>query len=146
MRQETYGIEVDMWSVGCLLGELATSETLFDGSSETEQLFKIFSFLGRPSCYNSPSYKFFVSPYWSLISLSDAFNDPVKLMKQMLPERQKQYKKILQLKHVLGKEGVNLLSRLLDLNPETRISAQEALKHPFLCPCQPTLAYQPAHT
>lgn len=65
-------------------------------------------------------------------------------MKQMLPERQKQYRKILQLKHVLGREGLNLLSRLLDLDPETRISAQEALKHPFLCANQPLLTYQPA--
>ena len=38
----------------------------------------------------------------------------------------------MQLKFVLGREGLDLLSRLLDLNPSTRITAKEALKHPFL--------------
>jgi serine/threonine protein kinase len=31
-----------MWSVGCLLAELATCNELFAGDSEIEQLFKIF--------------------------------------------------------------------------------------------------------
>jgi serine/threonine protein kinase len=38
-----------MWSVGCIMAELATSNVLFDGDSEIEQFFKIFNFLGTPT-------------------------------------------------------------------------------------------------
>ena len=45
-----YSFEVDMWSIGCLLGEIAMGgEPLFNGESEIEQLFKIFKFTGSPS-------------------------------------------------------------------------------------------------
>lgn len=40
-----------MWSVGCVLAEIATFSVLFEGDSEIEQLFKIFSLLGTPSAY-----------------------------------------------------------------------------------------------
>lgn len=49
LRKAEYTQEIDMWSVGCLLAELATCNTLFDGDSEIEQIFKIFSLLGSPS-------------------------------------------------------------------------------------------------
>jgi cyclin-dependent kinase len=38
-----------MWAVGCLLGEMALGEALFNGESEIEQLFKIFKLTGTPS-------------------------------------------------------------------------------------------------
>jgi serine/threonine protein kinase len=48
-RKKMYSFEVDMWAVGCLLGELALGEPLFNGESEIEQLFKIFKLTGSPS-------------------------------------------------------------------------------------------------
>lgn len=48
LRKVNYSQEIDMWSVGCLMAEIASSQVLFDGDSEIEQLFKIFSFLGSP--------------------------------------------------------------------------------------------------
>ncbi|CAG8756698.1 2551_t:CDS:2, partial [Acaulospora morrowiae] len=44
-----YSTEVDMWSVGCIFGELLTSFALFPGESEIDQLFKIFWVLGTPN-------------------------------------------------------------------------------------------------
>jgi serine/threonine protein kinase len=38
----------------------------------------------------------------------------------------------MELKKVIGYEGLDLLQNLLDLNPNTRMSAEEALNHPFL--------------
>lgn len=35
-RKKMYSFEVDMWAAGCLLGELALGETLFNGESEIE--------------------------------------------------------------------------------------------------------------
>jgi serine/threonine protein kinase len=45
--------------------------------------------------------------------------------------REKSLRKIVKLHKVLGEEGTDLLERLLDLNPETRITASQALDHPF---------------
>ncbi len=36
LRKKSYSQEVDMWSVGCILAELATSRVLFEGYSEIE--------------------------------------------------------------------------------------------------------------
>lgn len=39
--------------------------------------------------------------------------------------------KLFELKDKIGKDGLDLLYRLLDLNPNTRISAEAAMQHPF---------------
>jgi cyclin-dependent kinase len=49
LRKSKYTQEVDMWSVGCLLAELAINSVLFDGESEVEQLFKILTLTGSYS-------------------------------------------------------------------------------------------------
>lgn len=41
-----YGKAVDMWSVGCILGELSDGQPLFPGESEIDQLFTIQKVLG----------------------------------------------------------------------------------------------------
>ena len=48
-RKNFYAYEVDLWSIGCLLAELALGQPLFTGESEVEQLFKVFNLLGSPS-------------------------------------------------------------------------------------------------
>jgi serine/threonine protein kinase len=47
-RTKKYGYESDVWQVGCLLTEIALGTQIFNGSSEIENLFKIFKFTGRP--------------------------------------------------------------------------------------------------
>lgn len=57
-----YGKAVDMWSVGCILGELSDGQPLFPGESEIDQLFTIQKVLGPlPSeqmklFYNNPRF------------------------------------------------------------------------------------------
>lgn len=38
---ETYGTEIDMWSVGCIFGELLTKEPLLQGKNEVDQVSKV---------------------------------------------------------------------------------------------------------
>ncbi len=45
-RSAPYGKAVDMWSVGCILGELSDGQPLFPGESEIDQLFTIQKVLG----------------------------------------------------------------------------------------------------
>lgn len=39
---QEYSTAVDMWSVGCIFGELLTQKPLFPGKSEIDQINKIF--------------------------------------------------------------------------------------------------------
>ena len=57
-----YGLEIDLWSLGCIFGELLSLEPLFPGASDIDQLGKIFSVLGNlteevwPGCVHLPDY------------------------------------------------------------------------------------------
>ena len=41
-----YGKEVDIWAIGCIMGELMDGQPLFPGDSEVDQLFVIQKVLG----------------------------------------------------------------------------------------------------
>jgi len=42
-----YGKEVDIWAVGCIMGEITDGDALFPGESEIDQLFCIQKVLGK---------------------------------------------------------------------------------------------------
>ena len=48
MGSRKYSTPVDLWSVGCIFGEMSSSRPLFPGTSEADQLNKIFKVLGTP--------------------------------------------------------------------------------------------------
>lgn len=50
LGQEKYTPQVDMWSVGCIMGEILLRRPLFDGRNETETLNKIFKLCGKFLC------------------------------------------------------------------------------------------------
>ncbi|KAK9269195.1 hypothetical protein L1049_000964 [Liquidambar formosana] len=58
-----YGLEIDLWSVGCIFAELLSLEPLFPGTSDIDQLSRIFNVLGNlteetwPDCVKLPDYK-----------------------------------------------------------------------------------------
>ncbi|KHN45626.1 Cyclin-dependent kinase F-1 [Glycine soja] len=57
-----YGLEVDLWSLGCVFAELLTLKPLFPGTSDVDQLSRIVSVLGNideetwPGCSKIPDY------------------------------------------------------------------------------------------
>jgi cyclin-dependent kinase 12/13 len=51
---EQYGLEVDMWSAGCILAEMLTGKPLFPGKDEVEQVKLICSVLGSPNENSMP--------------------------------------------------------------------------------------------
>ncbi|CAB1314425.1 unnamed protein product, partial [Coregonus sp. 'balchen'] len=69
-----YGKAVDMWSVGCILGELSDGQPLFPGESEIDQLFTIQKVLGplpteqMKLFYNNPRFHGLRRKYLGLIS------------------------------------------------------------------------------
>lgn len=42
-------MQVDMWAIGCIFAEIVTKQPLFPGTSEMDQLQKIFATLGTPN-------------------------------------------------------------------------------------------------
>ena len=113
LGNEQYERSVDMWSIGCIFGEMVTGTIFFKGFSENDQLRKIFEILGTP---NEKWYKFYMEyPGWEKQALTEV--SLPKKWKDVLPD--------------LDDNGIDLISKLLELDPEKRILAPEALEHPF---------------
>ena len=56
MGATTYSTEIDLWSVGCIFGELLENTPLIPGKGEIDQLSKIFQLLGTPNEKNWPGF------------------------------------------------------------------------------------------
>ena len=122
---EHYSTPVDVWSVGCVLAEMATPpyvtgagaatpRALFPGDSEIDQLFRIFRVLGTPSDQDWPGVTRL--PYYSQTFPSW----PALRLDRAVP--------------ALAGPAADLLGRLLAYEPRARITARAALAHAFIDP------------
>ncbi|KAI9700740.1 MAG: hypothetical protein M1836_002109 [Candelina mexicana] len=113
---QEYGRAVDMWSIGCIFGELLSKEPLLQGKNEVDQLAKIFELCGIPTEENWPGFK----------RLPNA-----KSLR--LPRTQQNVGSVVRAKFpFLTTAGNELLISLLSLNPARRPTASEFLTHPYL--------------
>ncbi|XP_022315183.2 extracellular signal-regulated kinase 2-like isoform X4 [Crassostrea virginica] len=114
LASHRYTKGVDMWSLGCILGEMLGGKPLFPGSSTLNQIEKIMSTIPLPSKEDIESIK---SAYGASI-LEKATLKSKKSLEELLPDA--------------PKDGIDLLKRLLLFNPDKRITADEALRHPYI--------------
>ncbi|KAJ4807393.1 Cyclin-dependent kinase 2 [Rhynchospora pubera] len=105
-----YSTGVDMWSVGCIFAEMVRRQALFPGDSELQQLLHIFRLLGTPTEKQWPG----------VTTLKDWHEYP-----QWKPQD------LARAVPTLESEGVDLLSRMLRFDSAERISAKEAMEHPY---------------
>ena len=111
---QSYGYPIDVWSCGCIMGELAAGRVLFPGENEISQLQLIMDYLGP-----------FTDSAYPGISSSPSFS---LLPKPRTPARQLNRTTLGQ---TLGRDGVDLFQKCMQYNPETRITAAQALQHDF---------------
>lgn len=122
--ESRYGPPVDMWSIGCILGELICKDAILQGQGELDQIDKIFELLGVPTEENWPLFK--KLPNAGMFRWNKDKEDENKLLKRFpvnAPLSSSQA--------FLDSNGFDLLAKMLTLDPKKRITADEALKHPF---------------
>uniref|UniRef100_A0A7N6B0U2 cyclin-dependent kinase n=1 Tax=Anabas testudineus TaxID=64144 RepID=A0A7N6B0U2_ANATE len=108
-----YSTAVDMWSVGCIFGELLTQKPLFPGKSEIDQINKIFKDLGSPSEKIWPGYS--ELPAVKKMTFTEyPYNNLRKRFGALLSD-----------------QGFDLMNKFLTYCPSKRIIADEALKHEY---------------
>lgn len=119
-----YNTSIDIWSAGCIMAEMFTGRPLFPGTANDDQLQKIFRLMGTPSERTWPGISSF--PEYKHNFQQYATQD----MRLYLP--------------VVDQVGLTLLTAMLQLRPDNRISAQQALMHPWFEELQPR-AQAPRH-
>lgn len=112
-----YGPSVDMWSVGCLLAELVTRKPLFPGKDEAEQLDLIFQTMGSPTERTWPEWRSL--PQAGVVSETRIYP----------PMLERHFRKLVQCEDDCRPAIIDILSRMLMLDPDRRVSAAEALMH-----------------
>jgi mitogen-activated protein kinase 15 len=109
-----YSKEADMWSIGCILGELLCGKPLFPGTSTLNQLNKVLEITGKPSKED-------------IISIQ---SDLATTMLESIPSiKTKNWSNIFP---SASPVEIDLLKGLLCFNPNKRISVEQALAHEYV--------------
>lgn len=105
-----YSTPIDMWSVGCIFAELLSMAPLFMGTSDIDQLNKIFRDLGTPNDTVWPGYS--KIPVVQKMSFAQ---HPVSSLRRKFG-------------HLTSEFGLSLLSGMLTYDPKQRLTAETALQ------------------
>lgn len=112
---KTYDTAVDMWSVGCIFGELIAREPLLQGSNEVDQVTKIFELCGVPTDESWPDFRKLPNARSLRFPKTAAVTGSV--MRARFPS--------------MTSAGTGLLAALLALDPDSRPSAKQMLQHEY---------------
>jgi len=109
LGSRTYNTSIDIWSAGCIMAEMYTGRPLFPGTTNEDQLQKIFRLMGTPSERSWPG----ISQFPEYKSNFTVYH--TQDIRNYLPQ--------------IDPVGLQLISSMLHLRPELRVSAQQALQH-----------------
>lgn len=146
-----YTPAVDMWAVGCIFAELLSHRPIFKGEEakmdgkktvpfQRNQLQKIVEILGMPTkerwpgLVHQPEYaqlQYFGNSTSGGGPPSKSSSSTSSLEKWYWSTLRNQRSNSSVTSNSLGQEGLNLLSELLEYDPEKRLTAEEALRHAY---------------
>lgn len=108
----TYSPVIDVWSVGCIMVEMARNKVLFEGGCDIDQLHLIFQLFGTPDETSFPGLT--SMPFWR-----DNFPrwTRMKTLEDIAPQ--------------IPAEGLSLLRGMLEMDPSKRFKAHVALAHAY---------------
>jgi len=106
-----YSTQVDIWGVGCIFAEMVNGRPLFCGQNDRDQIDRIFKVLGTPNQDTWPEVN--KLPLWR----KDFPQYDGKGLRSVVPR--------------LSEQGLDLLAKMLGPNPAKRISAKDAMAHPY---------------
>lgn len=111
MGSRKYSTPVDIWSVGCIFAEMVIGRALLTGKTDADQLQKIFMVLGTPNEQIWPAVA--ELPDWK----SDYTHYDAQPWSTIVPN--------------LDAGGVDLLKKMLQYDPNQRISGRAAMEHDY---------------
>jgi cyclin-dependent kinase-like len=109
-----YDRSVDMWAIGCLMGECVDGQPMFPGESEIDQLYVIQKVLGPLT--SSQMDLFLRNPRYMGLKFPD-MSRPETLQKKYVGK--------------VGKREMDFMKSVLQMKPKNRMNAKSSLEHPF---------------
>ena len=110
LGSKIYGPGVDLWAVGCIFAELMLRRPFVPGSSDIDQLGRIYQGLGTPTEETWPGHK--------------TLPDYMEFSKTPAPDLRGVFA-------TAPPEALDLLKKLMAFDPNRRVSAAEALQHAY---------------
>ncbi|KAG0661489.1 mitogen-activated protein kinase smk1 [Maudiozyma exigua] len=116
LSRKPYDKSIDMWAVGCILGEFYNRRPLFMGNDSMHQIYQVIKTLGYPP--NQLLVEYGSVKAWNLINNNSFSTTEKKDWISVLPGA--------------SADAINLMDNLLCWEPDKRISVFEALDHRFV--------------
>lgn len=111
----SYHWGIDMWAAGCILAELVTGRTIFPGQSTMDQIERVIALTGPPSKQD-------------IDSVDSQVVDTMLLNLQYSYPRMNLEEKL----EGAPPDAIDLIKQLLVFNPNNRLTAEQALNHPYV--------------
>ncbi|KAB8072738.1 protein kinase [Aspergillus leporis] len=121
----SYGMPIDMWSLGCILAELYTGYPVFPGENEQEQLACIMEVFGPPE-------KHLIEKSTRKKLFFDSLGKPRLTVSSKGRRRRPSSKELRQVLKCDDEAFLDFLSRCLRWDPARRLSPHDALRHEFV--------------
>ena len=126
----TYGMPIDMWSLGCILAELLTGFPIFPGENEQEQLSCIMEVFGPPD-------KHLIEKSTRKKLFFDSLGKPRLTVSSKGKRRRPSSKTLQQVLKCDDDAFLDFITRCLRWDPDRRLKPDDAIHHEFLTGIKP---------